>query len=195
FRRPDPVAAKRHGGFIYRQLGNNALALFGYPAAHEHDAEQAVRAGLELCAAVRVTTPIGEVPMRCRVGVATGLVIIGDPTESAAFGGDGIIGDVPDAAARLLVSALPDMVAVGAATRRLVGDLFEWRELASAETGGYQVLGEAPAASRFEALHGATLTPLIGREEDLGLLTRSWARPGERAGQVVPVSASAGRRH
>ncbi len=192
FRRCLADTAKRHGGFIYRQLGNNALALFGYPAAHEHDAEQAVRAGLELCAAVRALTPIGEAPMRCRVGVATGLVIIGDPTESTAFGGDGIIGDVPDAAARLLASALPDMVAVSPATRRLVGDLFECRELASAETGGYQVLGEGPAASRFEALHGATLTPLVGREEELGLLTRCWARAGEGEGQVVLVSGEAG---
>jgi DNA-binding winged helix-turn-helix (wHTH) protein len=192
FRRCVADTAKRHGGFIYQQLGNNGLALFGYPAAHEHDAEQAVRAGLELCATVGASTPIGEAPMRCRVGIATGLVIIGDPTESAAIGGDGIIGDVPDAAARLLVSALPDMVAVGPATRRLVGDLFECRELASAETGGYQVLGEGPTANRFEALHGATLTPLVGREEDLGLLTRCWARAGDEEDQVVLVSGEAG---
>jgi DNA-binding winged helix-turn-helix (wHTH) protein/tetratricopeptide (TPR) repeat protein len=192
FRRCLADTAKRHGGFIYRQLGNNALALFGYPAAHEHDAEQAVRAGLELCAAVRALAPIGEAPMRCRVGVATGLVIVGDPTESTAFGGEGIIGDVPDAAARLLASALPDMVAIGSATRRLVGDLFECRELVSTETGGYQVLGEAPATSRFEALHGAALTPLVGREEELGLLTRCWARAGDGEGQVVLVSGEAG---
>jgi len=192
FRRCVADTAKRHGGFIYRQLGNNALALFGYPAAHEHDAEQAVRTGLELCAAVRALTPIGEAPMRCRVGVATGLVIISDLTESAAFGADGIIGDVPDAAARLLAAALPDTVAVGPATRRLVGDLFECREFASGETGGYQVLGEGPAASRFEALHGAMLTPLVGREEELGLLTRCWARAGEGEGQVVFVSGEAG---
>lgn len=184
--------AKRHGGSIYRQLGNSVLALFGYPAAHEHDAEQAVRAGLELCAAVRALTPVGEIPMRCRIGVATGLTIIGDPTESSASGGEGIIGDVPDAAARLRASALPDMVAVSAATRRLIGELFECRELPSAGIHGYQVLSEGQAASRFDALHGATLTPLVGREEDLGLLTRSWARARDGEGQVVLVSGEAG---
>lgn len=128
FRRYVADTAMRHGGFIYRHFGNNAVALFGYPAAQEHDAEQAIHAGLALCAAVRASTLIWEAPMRCRVGVATGLVIIGGPTETTAFGGDGIIGDVPDAAARLLVSAPPDMVAIGPATRRLVGNLFECRD-------------------------------------------------------------------
>jgi DNA-binding winged helix-turn-helix (wHTH) protein/tetratricopeptide (TPR) repeat protein len=192
FRRRLADAVRRHGGFIYRQFGSNAVALFGYPAAHEHDAEQAVRTGLDLCAAVRALTPIGEATMRCRVGIATGLVIIGDPTESETLGGDGIIGEVPDTAARLLASAHPDMVAVSPATRRLIGDLFECRDLASAETNGYQVVGEGPAVSRFEALHRTTLTSLVGREEELGLLSRCWARAGDGEGQVVLVSGEAG---
>src|SRR5262249_14040249 len=115
--------AGRHKGFIARHLGNNVLVLFGYPEAHELDTERAVRAGLELCAAVRRLRPAADVTLHCRAGIATGLVIIADPEE--AIGGRAlqdheIVGDAPGAAARLLSSAPPDTVAIDGATRRLI---------------------------------------------------------------------------
>jgi DNA-binding winged helix-turn-helix (wHTH) protein len=102
----------RHSGFIASRLGNTVLVLFGYPAAHEHDAEQAIRAGLELCAAVRTLRPEADVPMRCRVGIATGMVIVGDLVAVGEVREHGIVGDAPDLAVRLQVSARPDTVAI-----------------------------------------------------------------------------------
>jgi DNA-binding winged helix-turn-helix (wHTH) protein/predicted ATPase len=194
--------AGRHKGFIARHLGNNVLILFGYPEAHELDAERAVRAGLELCAAVRRLRPAADVTMHCRAGIATGLVIIADPEE--AIGGGAlqdheIVGDAPGVAARLLASALPDTVAIDGATRRLIGNLFDCRELGAIETAGgtepipgWQVLGESIVESRFEALRGSALTPLVGRDEEIDLLLRRWGRAKAGAGQIVVVCGEPG---
>jgi len=124
--------ADRHDGLVYRDLGDSALVLFGYPEAHEHDAEQAIRAGLELCAAVRTLRLDTDVPVRCRVGIATGTVIVGDSVGLGAAG-ESLVGEAPNLAARLSLSAQADTVAVEPSTRRLVGDLFEYRELAVIE--------------------------------------------------------------
>jgi predicted ATPase len=160
--------------------------------------------GLELCAVVRALTPIGETTLRCRVGIATGPVIIGDPTGAAApgkgeRGGEEIVGGVPDVAARLRALAPPDTVAVGGVTRRLVGNLFEFRDLGSVDTGdgaqpmpSYGVLGESLVSGRFEAFHHATLSPLVGREEEFELLVRRWARAKAEGGRIVLVSGEAG---
>jgi class 3 adenylate cyclase len=189
----------RHSGFIARYLGNNVLVLFGYPAAHEHDAEQAVRAGLELCAAVRTLRPDVDAPMRCRVGIATGMVIIGDLVGVGALRDHEIVGDVPNLAARLLVSASPGTVAIDRATRRLIGNLFDCRELGAVETTGgtkpiriWQVLAESIVASRFEALRGSALTQLVGRDEEIKLLLRRWERAKAGDGQIVLVSGEPG---
>jgi DNA-binding winged helix-turn-helix (wHTH) protein len=199
FQRCVSETAGRHDAFITRHLGTNVLLLFGYPEAHEHDAERAVRASLELCAAVRALRPDADLPMRCRVGIATGIVIIGDPVGVGAHRDHEIVGDVPNLAARLQASAPPDTVVVGPATRRLVGNLFDCRELdalaASAATGpllSWQVLGESIVASRFEALRGSTLSPLIGRDEEIDLLLRRWARAKAGDGQIVLISGEAG---
>jgi DNA-binding winged helix-turn-helix (wHTH) protein len=109
-------AADRHQGFVYRYLGNNALVLFGYPAAHEHDAEESVSAGLELCAAVKTLRPGENLPTRCRVGIATGMVIVGDDDGPGANQEHEIVGDAPDLATRLQMSAQPDTVVVGSAS-------------------------------------------------------------------------------
>jgi class 3 adenylate cyclase len=92
FQRCVSETVDRHQGFVYRDLGNSALVLFGYPEAHEQDAEQAIRAGVELCAAVRSLRPEVDAPVRCRVGIATGVVIVGDPVEVGAARGEGIVG-------------------------------------------------------------------------------------------------------
>jgi DNA-binding winged helix-turn-helix (wHTH) protein/predicted ATPase len=188
FRRRASETAARHAGVIYRHLGTNLLVLFGYPEAHEHDAEEAIRAGLELCAATS-----------CRVGIATGMAIIGDPVGGDAPRDREIVGDVPNLAARLLASAQPDTVAIDRVTRRLIGNLFDCRDLGALDTNSdteptrhWQVLGESIVASRFEALRGSTLTRLVGRDEEIDLLRRQWARAKLGDGQIILVSGEAG---
>jgi len=175
-----------------------ARPLFGYPEAHEHDAEQAIRAGLELCTAVRTLRRDAGAPVRCRVGIATGTVIV-DDSDRARAAGESIVGDAPNLAARLSLSAQPDTVAIEASTRRLVGDLFKYRERGAIETDDgrepirrWQVLGESVVASRFEALRGSALSPLVGRDEEIDLLLRRWARAKTDTGQVVLVSGEPG---
>jgi class 3 adenylate cyclase/predicted ATPase len=199
FQRCVSETAGRHEGYVARCLGNSVLVLFGYPEAHEHDAERAVRAGLELCAAVRTLRPAAGVPMRCRVGIATGMVIIGDHVGVGALRDHEIVGDAPNLAARLLASAPPDRVAIDPATRRLIGNLFDCRELGAIDTNGgtelmraWQVLGASIVASRFEALRGSVLSPLIGRDEEIDLLLRRWARVKSGDGQIVLVSGEPG---
>ena len=189
----------RHSGFVASRLGNSVLVLFGYPAAHEHDAERAIHAGLELCAAVRTLSPDADVPMRCRVGVATGMVIVGDLVGAGEVADHGIVGDTPDLAVRLQSSAQPDTVTIEPTTWRLIGNLFDCHELGALDTNNdtelirrWLVLGESAVASRFEALRGSKLTPLVGRDEEIDLLLRRWARAKAGDGQIVLVSGEAG---
>jgi TolB-like protein/class 3 adenylate cyclase len=197
FQRCVSETAGRHRGFIARHLGNNVLVLFGYPEAHEHDAEQAIRAGLELCAALRVLR--ADMPMRCRVGIATGMVIVDDPVAVGELRELEIVGDPPDQAAWLAASAQPDAVAIDPATRHLIGNLFDCRDLGWIETSRgaeplrrWQVLEERVVESRFEALHGPVLTPLVGRDDEIDLLSRRWALAKTGNGQVVLVSGEPG---
>jgi len=199
FQRCVSEAAERHQGFVCRDLGNSALVLFGYPEAHEHNAEQAIRAGLELCGAVRILRPDADAPVRCRVGIATGMVIVGDSDRVGAARGESIVGDAPNLAAQLALSAQADTVAIDPATRRLTGNLFDCRERGTLEAAGgsapissWQVLGESVVASRFEALRGSALSPLVGRDEEIDLLLRRWARARAGDGQIVLVSGEPG---
>jgi class 3 adenylate cyclase/predicted ATPase len=199
FRHCVSEVVRSHGGFIASHLGSTALVLFGYPAAHEDDAEEAVRAALELCAAVRTLRPGADVTTRCRVGIATGMVIIGDASGAGERRDHEIVGDTPDLVARLRLSAQPGTVTIEAATRRLIGDLFDCRDLDALEASGgaepihrWQVAGERVVESRFEALRGSALSPLIGRDEEVDLLLRRWARAKTGNGQVVLVSGEPG---
>jgi class 3 adenylate cyclase/predicted ATPase len=189
----------RHDGFVVSRLGNAELVLFGYPAAHEHDAEQAVRAGLELCAAVRTLRPGADEPMRCRVGIATGMAIIGNLSRGGVLQDREIVGETPNLAARLQALGEPDAVVIAAGTRRLLGDLFEYRDLGAVDVKGiagpvpaWQVLRPSAVESRFEALRGSALSLLVGREEEIDLLLRRWARAKAGNGQVVLVSGEPG---
>jgi class 3 adenylate cyclase len=195
FQRRVSKAADRHNGLLARCFGSNVLVLFGYPAAHEYDAEQAVRAGLELCAAVGGA----EVPIQCRVGIATGMVIIGDIVGVGELRECEIVGEAPGLAARLRRSAQPGSVAIDPATRRLTGNLFDCRDLGAIDANSgtkpihrWRVLGESIVASRFEALRAGALPPLVGREEELALLLRRWQRVTAGDGQVVLLSGEPG---
>jgi DNA-binding winged helix-turn-helix (wHTH) protein/predicted ATPase len=195
FRRCISEIVGRYSGHLVSYLGNTALVVFGYPAAHEDDAERVVRVGLELCSAVRTLRPNGPLSMQCRVGIATGMVIIG---ESARGRDREIVGDTPDLAARLRLSAQPDTVVIEATTRRLVGDLFDCRDLDAIETVGgaapkrlWQAAEASSVESRFEALRGP-LTPLTGRNEEIDLLLLRWTRAKTGAGQIVLISGEAG---
>ena len=181
-------------GSVIRHLGHTVLLAFGYPIAHENDAEQAVLAGLALCRAVE-TLKVGRAALlRCRVGIATGLVIIGDPAGDARD--HGAVGDAINVAARLQVSAQPGTVIVDAATRRMIVGLFDCQEIGQIGAGcpdlAYQVLRPGSLDSRFDALHAAALTPFVGRDEELALIARRWADVGRGQGRVVMITGEPG---
>ena len=189
----------RSGGFVAKYMGDGVLAYFGYPRAHEDDAERAVRAGLELVAAVGDLEGPAGTALRVRVGIATGLVVVGDLLGGGAAREQAVVGETPNLAARLQALAEPDSVVIAAATRRLVGGLFECLDLGAVEAKGfagpvraYRVLGPGTAESRFEAFHAAALAPLVGREEEMGLLLRRWGQAEGGEGRVVLLSGEAG---
>jgi len=191
--------AARHHGFIVNRQGNTLLILFGYPAAHEHNAEQAVHAALELCAEVSTPGLGTDVPVACRIGVATGMVIIGNPVGDSELAPQEIVGNAPILAARLQTSAQPNTVMIDAVTRRLIGNLFDCSDRGTTEaTGGskptqyWEVVGTRDGESRYEALRGLALSPLIGRDEEIDLLLRRWRRAQMGDGQVVLISGEAG---
>jgi class 3 adenylate cyclase len=199
FRRCVAETASRHNGFIYSSVDNIALVLFGYPEAREHDPEQAVHAGLELCAAVRALERDADGATQCRVGIATGTVIIGAGNGADGFGAREIVGEAPIVAAQLQATAEPGTVAIEPVTRSLVGDLFACRDIGAIAVEGIaapvptsQALRAKPAASRFEALRGRGLSPLIGRDEEIDLLLRRWTRAKAGDGQLVLISGEAG---
>ena len=178
-------------------MGDGVLVYFGYPQAHENAAEQAVRAGLALVDAVRRLQQ--PEPLRVRVGIGTGQVVVGDLITSGEGQERGVVGETPNLAARLQALAEPDAVVIAPQTRQLLGDLFEYRDLGAVEVKGfpepihpYQVVGESAVESRFEALHGATPTPLVGREEEVDLLQRHWHRAKGGEGRVVLLSGEPG---
>jgi class 3 adenylate cyclase/predicted ATPase len=186
---------RRFDGFVAKYMGDGVLIYFGYPQAHEDDAEQAVRAGLELISAVTVLK--ADVSLQGRIGIATGLVVVGDLIGSGEAQERGIVGETPNLAARLQGIAEPNTVVVADSTRRLLGNLFELKDLGPRDLKGivaraWAVLRASSVASRFDALHIASLTALVGREEELELLLRRWSRAKAGEGQVVLLSGEAG---
>jgi class 3 adenylate cyclase/predicted ATPase len=188
---------RRFGGFVARYLGDGVLVYFGYPQAHEDDAERAVRAGLELITAVAGLKT--RAPQQVRVGIATGLVVVGYLIPSGESEERGMVGETPNLAARLQTIAEPNMVVIAESTRRLLGSFFQLDDLGMRSFKGiagpvraWAVLHASSVASRFEALHPTGLTALIGREEEFELLRRRWFKAMEGEGQVVLLSGEAG---
>jgi class 3 adenylate cyclase/predicted ATPase len=185
-------------GFVSRYMGDGILVYFGFPQAHEDDAERAVRAGLGVVDAVR-RLDVKSVQLQTRVGIATGLVVVGDLIGEGSAQEQSVVGETPNLAARLQALAEPETVVISAGTRRLLGDLFEFRDLGVVAMKGmpapvpvWQVLRPSVVASRFEALRGSALTRLVGREEEIDLLMRRWARTKAGDGQVVLICGEAG---
>jgi class 3 adenylate cyclase/predicted ATPase len=187
----------RFDGFVAKYMGDGVLIYFGYPAAHEDDAERAVRAGLALIHAV---ASLGALePLRIRIGVATGLVVVGDIIGSGEARERGIVGETPNLAARLQGIAEPNMVVIAESTRRLIGNLFELQDLGARDLKGiagplraWAALRASSVESRFEAFHTSGLTALVGREEELELLLRRWTRAKTGEGQVALISGEPG---
>ena len=189
----------RFEGFVARYMGDGVLAYFGYPRAHEDDAERAVSAGLALAAAVPRLELVAEPGLQVRIGIATGLVVVGDLTGSGEAQERGVVGETPNLAARLQTLAQPGTVVIAPSTRRLTGGHFDYRELGGVALKGFeepvnacQVIAERAVESRFEAQHEIALTPLIGREEELELLRRRWRQTEEGEGRVVLLIGEAG---
>jgi class 3 adenylate cyclase/predicted ATPase len=189
---------ERNGGFVAKYMGDGVLAYFGYPRAHEHDAERAVRAGLAVVAAAPQLDTKAGVVLQVRVGISTGLVVVGDLIGSGEAQERGVVGEAPNLAARLQSLAEPGAVVISASTRKLIGGLFEYRNLGTVAVKGFaenvpawQALGASAVESRFEAIRTAT-TPLVGREEEIDLLIRRWEQAKRRDGQVVLISGEPG---
>jgi class 3 adenylate cyclase/tetratricopeptide (TPR) repeat protein len=187
---------RQFDGFIARYVGDGVLIYFGWPEARETDTERAVRAGLAVAAAVS-GVDVGGQRLQVRVGIATGLVVVGEPIGSGDSRQQTAVGETPNLAARLQGLAGPGQVVIDAATRRQTGGLFEYRDLGNVALKGFaedvpvwQVVG-AGTESRFEALHGAT-TPLVGRDEEMELLLRRWTQAKTGKGRVVLISAEPG---
>ena len=190
-------AVQRFGGFVAKYMGDGVLIYFGYPQAHEDDAERAVRAGLELVAGVSGLK--SHAVLQTRVGIATGLVVIGDLIGAGASQEQAIVGETPNLAARLQSIAEPNSVVLAESTRKLVGSLFELQDLGAQDLKGiagpvraWAALRPAVVEGRFEAFHGAGLTKLVGREEELELLVRRWSKAKAGEGQVVLLSGEPG---
>ena len=190
---------ERYAGFVAKYMGDGVLAYFGFPEAHEDDAERAVRAGLAIVEAVpKLVTAAGS-PLQVRIGIATGLVVVGDLVGSGEAQERGVVGETPNLAARLQGIAEPDGVVIADGTRRLLGDLFELRDLGLKDLKGvatsvrvWAALRESRVESRFEALHPSGLTAIVGREEECELLLRRWRRAKAGEGQVALLSGEPG---
>jgi len=186
----------RFDGFVAKYMGDGVLIYFGYPQAHEDDAERAVRAGLAVIEAV------GQLParedLRVRLGIATGLAVVGDLIGKGAAQERGVVGETPNLAARVQALAAPNTLVIAEATRRQIGGLFDLADLGPQAFAGFaepqpawQVLGESGVLSRFEALRSGTM-PLVGRAEELELLIRRWQQVKTGEGRVVLISGEPG---
>jgi class 3 adenylate cyclase/ABC-type lipoprotein export system ATPase subunit len=193
------AAVTKYDGYIAQYLGDGILVYFGFPVALEHAAELAVRAGLETVEKVgRLKRPDG-LPLQCRVGIATGLVVTGAVSGVGAAGEETVVGDTPNLAARLQSAAEPDCVLVTSSTYQLTGDFFDYSPLGEHAIKGFnqpvlvwKALRESATESRFAAAHAAAAGPMVGRERELAFLYDAWQRATEGDGHVVLLAGEAG---
>jgi class 3 adenylate cyclase/predicted ATPase len=190
---------RSYDGFLAEFRGDGILAYFGYPRAHEDDAERTVRAGLDIVAAVARLETLAAEPLAVRIGIATGLVVVGDTSGGSALREHALVGDTPNLAARLEALAEPGTIVVAASTRRLLGDLFRLRDLGRHEVKGiarpvaaWTVEGVSASESRFEAVRASRLTDLVGRDEELNILLERQRLAWKGDGKTVLISGEPG---
>lgn len=188
-----------HGGTVARYMGDGVLAYFGYPKAHEDDAEQAIRAGLAIVEAVAGLRQGGRPALQTRVGIASGMVVVGDLIGKGAAQEQAAFGETPNLAAHLQGMAKPGAIVVCPSTHNLTEGYFDFKEMRSVRVKGlpepitvWQVLGASGIESRFEARHKKRLIPLVGREEEIELLMRRWRRAAQGEGRVVLLTGEPG---
>jgi class 3 adenylate cyclase len=189
----------RFEGFVAKFMGDGVLAYFGYPQAHEDEAERATRAGLALAATIGgLRAPNGDA-LAARVGIATGLVVVGDLIGEGAPQEQAVVGETPNLAARLQAVAAPGQVVIAEPTRRLLGASFELEDLGEHDLKGiarpvdaFAVTGERSVESRFEARSGLALLPMVGRDQELALLLERWTQAKAGEGQGVLLVGEAG---
>jgi class 3 adenylate cyclase/tetratricopeptide (TPR) repeat protein len=188
----------RLDGFVARYMGDGVLIYFGYPQAHEDDAERALRAGLAIIDRVK-SLKIETAELSVRIGIATGLVVVGGTVGSGQTQEHDVIGETPNLASRLQGLAAANTVLISDATRRLVGELFEYRDFGLVSIKGltegvpvWQVLRPSEIEGRFAALRSPTLTPLVGRDEEIDLLLRRWMQAKSGDGHIVLLSGEPG---
>ena len=192
-------AVARYDGFVAKFMGDGVLAYFGFPRAHEEDAERAVRAGLDILAVVAKLDTQAKETLKVRIRVATGIVVIGDLVGLGSAQEHPVVGETPNLAARLQTLAEPGSLVIAEATRRLLGGAFELKALESQVLKGFEaavpawaVLREAENVSRFEAARSAGMTPFVGREHEVALLIDRWRDAVKGEGQVTLLSGEAG---
>ncbi len=192
-------AATRYGGYVARYVGDGILVYFGWPQAHEDQAERAVRAGLDSISAVEAIKFGSDLHLRARVGIASGEVVIGDLVGDVGRDVDAVTGETPNLAARLQGLAQPGQVLIDAGTYDLVGKAFELVSLGKRKLKGFsqsipswRVAGEGEVESRFEAAHPGRLTPFVGRKHELGLIRDRWQLAKDSEGQVVLLTGEPG---
>ena len=189
----------RYQGHIAKFMGDGVIVYFGYPKAHEDEAERSVRAGLQIVEAIADLEPAAGTPLACRIGIATGQVVVGDLIGEGAAQEEAVTGETPNLAARLQGIAEPDQVVVSKGTWNLLGELFEAQDLGPQSlkgferaVGAWRIASERVAESRFEAVHGKTVARLVGRKHELALLLDRWERAKDGDGQAVLLSGEAG---
>ena len=192
-------AIQRFDGLVARYMGDGVLAYFGYPKAHEDDAERAVRAGLGLIEAASRLKLSNAPELRTRVGIATGLVVVGELIGSGEAQEREVLGETPNLAARLQSLAEPNSLVIADSTRHLLGELFGYADLGRHQLKGFdtpmqawRVTAEAAIESRFEARRTPGLGPIVGREQELELLRDRWDLAGKSEGQVVLLAGEPG---
>lgn len=192
-------AVTRFEGHVAKYMGDGVLAYFGFPAAHEDDAERAARAGLSIVQVMRgLRTPKDE-PLAVRIGIATGLVVVGDLIGEGAAQEEAVVGETPNLAARLQGLAEPGQVIVAESTRWLLGDVFDLDDLGHQTLKGiaetvtaFSVLAERVVESRFDARQSGQLGAIVGRDQELSLLKERWRQAKNGEGQLVLLSGEAG---
>jgi class 3 adenylate cyclase len=192
-------AVARYDGVVAKFMGDGVLAYFGFPRAHEEDAERAVRAGLDILAVVAKLDTQARETLKVRIGVATGIVVVGDLVGLGSAQEQAVVGETPNLAARLQTLAEPGSLVIAEATRRLLGGAFELKALGSQVLKGFgaaipvwAVVREAENVSRFEAARSVRMTPFVGREHEVALLTDRWRDAVKGEGQVTLLSGEAG---